>query len=98
MKSRTLTILWTIVIVWTLAAIIAAWYLMSHEVAVTSWMTYYKWFIFVFFFWGVIATGLFIIGGARDLFRLLKGLSEEVIDVNDDGQMHEDNTQNQTAI
>ena len=90
MRSRNLAILWTICGLWTGGAIIAAWYLITHEVALTSWLTYYKWFIFIFFFWGVFATGLFIVGGTCDLIRLLKDLSEEVVDVNDDGQVHED--------
>ena len=62
---------------------------MTHEVALTSWLTYYKWFIYVFFSWGVFATGLFIVGGTCDLTRFIKGLSEEVVDINDDGQVHE---------
>ena len=89
MKSRNLIILWTICIVWTVVAIIAACYLVTHEVALTSWLTYYKWFIFTFFFWGVLATGLFIVGGIRDLIRFLRDLLEEVVDVTDDGQLHE---------
>ena len=90
MKSRTLIILWAICGIWTGGAIIAAWYLITHEVAITIWLTYYKWFIYIFFSWGVFATGLFIVGGTRDLIRLIKGLSQEAVDVNDDGQVHED--------
>ncbi len=90
-KSRTLIILWTICCVWTGGAIIAAWYLITHKVAITSWLTYYKWFIFTFFSWGVFATILFIFGGTRDLIKLLKSLSQEVIDITDDGQVHEEN-------
>ncbi len=89
LKSKTLIILWTICGVWTLAAIIAAGYLLTHEVALTKWVNFYKWFILVFFLWGTFATMLFIVGGTVDLIRLLRGLSREIVDINDDGQVHD---------
>lgn len=91
MKSRTYTILWTISGIWITVVASAAWYVLTHEISISAWLNFYKWFIFTFFCWGVFVTLLFIIGGTRDLIRLFKGLSEEVVDVTDDGQVHEDN-------
>lgn len=82
-------ILWALAIVWTLVAVVIAWYNLSHEINLTGWVTYYKWFIFILFFWSIPITVLFIVGGIRDLMRLFKGLNEEVLDTTDNGQIHD---------
>lgn len=81
-------ILWGIAIVWTLVAVLIAWYNLSHEVNLKSWVSFYKWFIFIMFFWSIPVTVLFIIGGIGDLIRLFRSLNEESTDVTDNGQIH----------
>ena len=94
MKTRTLNIiLWSIAIVWTIGAVIAGIYLVGKDVPLTSWMTYYKWFIFIGFGWAVICVILFTVGGIYDLIALLRELNKEVVDVTDDGQVHDNEDQ-----
>ena len=94
MKTRTLNItLWTISIVWTVAAITIGSYLAGSDVALESWIAYYKWFIFIGFIWAVACVFLFTIGGIYDLIVLFRELNNEVTDVNDNGQVHNDEGQ-----
>jgi hypothetical protein len=68
---------------------IVAWYNLTHKNAdVRKWLTFFKYFMGFFCLWSVPVTGLFIVGGIRDLVRLFKGLKQESVDAADDGQLH----------
>ena len=64
-----------------------------HEIPLAGWLGFWKGYAFFFYMVSVPITIWFLVGSVRDIVVLIKRLNSEVVDAEDDGQVHEHNKQ-----
>ena len=78
-------VLWVVAILLTAAMVAAAWYNLTHDVVSESWLSFWKYWIFIMFLCSIPVTFWLIGGGTRDIVRLIRHLRAAKIDERDDG-------------
>ena len=71
--------------IWTLVFIIGTIYSLSNQVSDSSWMSFWKNYIYIFIVISLLTIVWFTIGGFRDLKTMMDKLKTEVRDHQDDG-------------
>ena len=79
---------WTFI--WAAIFLVGTWTNLTTEVADTTWMTFWKWFIMINTVASVGIIIWFTIGGTRDLKDMLKRLATAVRNHQDDGFVKRD--------
>ena len=74
-----------------LAALGTLVYSRFYEIPLTGWLGFWKGYAFFFYAISVPITIWFLVGSIRDIVVLLRRLNAEVVDAEDDGQVHEHN-------
>ena len=82
-------ILWAAAILLTGAMVVATWYNVTHDVAAESWLSFWKYWLFIMFFCSIPVTLWLIGGGTRDVVRLVRHLRAERVDESDDGYIRD---------
>ena len=76
--------------IWTLVFIVGTIYNLSNEVSDSSWMLFWKNYIYIFIVISLLIIVWFTIGGFRDLKIMMYKLKTEERDHNDDGWVSKD--------
>lgn len=75
---------------WTIVFIVGTIYNLSHDVPDLHWLSYWKYYVFIYAVVSAIVLVWFSIGGAIDMKAMFKKLKEMKRDASDDGHVFKD--------
>ncbi|MFH1616495.1 MAG: sodium:solute symporter [Planctomycetota bacterium] len=78
-------LIWTLG--WTAIFLVGTVYNLTHDVSVEAWAKWWKFYIWLMFWCGIIVTIWFSIGGIRDMKQMLTSLMTKKSDEHDDGSV-----------